>query len=111
MIFMATPTMRLAREPTPPGKIGWILHELSLTIAQEAQTQAAFERHRPKFDCVLRETFPKVRAVQDEIDSELEKLLTPEQAQKFTEMRKRRAPPGGPMGPDSCHPRRRTWRQ
>jgi Spy/CpxP family protein refolding chaperone len=92
------------RVPLPPGDLGRMLHELNLTSEQRTKMKAVFERHRPKLDAVLRETFPKVRAVQDEIDAELETLLTAEQRQRFTDMRKRRPPPGAPMGPGGFGP-------
>jgi hypothetical protein len=41
----------------------------------------------------LRETFPKVRAVQEQIDAEIVKLLTDEQRHKFLESAKRGGPP------------------
>jgi Spy/CpxP family protein refolding chaperone len=74
------------------------LHELDLTDKQEQDARAIFEKHRPELDAILRESFPRVRAVNDRIDAEIRALLTPEQQKKFDELRARR-PRHGPGRP------------
>jgi uncharacterized membrane protein len=88
-----------------PGPVA----ELGLTPEQTARARAIFESHRAELQAAIEESFPRVRAVQDRIDAEIRALLTPEQAARFDELRKRRPPlrlpgfdgppPGGPRGP------------
>jgi Spy/CpxP family protein refolding chaperone len=101
---------RHANEPLPPGVLGARLRQLDLSKEQQAQARAIFEKYRPKLDAVLRETFPKVRAVQEQIDADLVKLLTNEQRRKFEELAKRHwhdhlGPPMGRGHGDGFHPR------
>lgn len=77
-----------------PGEMGLRLHRLNLTEEQRTQIRAVFENYRPKLDAVLRETFPKVRAVQELIDADIVKLLTEKQRLQFIELGKRGGPPG-----------------
>ena len=98
--------------PEPPfGPLG-MLGELHLSETQMPQAQAIFDRYRPQLDSVLRESFPKMRAVQDQIDAEIMRILNDTQKRQFELMKKRRGthpgppfggppmgpPPGGPMG-------------
>lgn len=78
--------------PAPPEELGFRLRPLALTDAQETQVRSIFERYRPELDSVLRETFPRVRAVQERIDADIVKVLTEEQRRKFLESAKRRKP-------------------
>jgi hypothetical protein len=71
-----------------PGPIA----ELGLTPDQAARARAIFESHRAELQAAIEESFPRVRAVQDRVDAELRALLTPEQAARFDELRKRRPP-------------------
>ncbi len=84
-----------------------MLRPLNLTEEQQKSVRAVFDRYKPSLDAVLRETFPKVRAVQEQIDSEIAKLLTEEQRQRFESQRKHHGPPPGmpPMGLPSGHDR------
>lgn len=86
--------------PGPEGRPPFP-RELELTAAQEAQARAIFERHRPAIDAVIRETFPRVRAAQEEMERELRTILTPAQARTLDELAARRPPlpPGGPGAP------------
>jgi Spy/CpxP family protein refolding chaperone len=84
----------------------WPLQKLDLSPEQRDQVHAVFERHRPALDAILRESFPRVRAVQDEIDREIRELLTPEQRVALDRMEpkgfpgpRRPGPFGGPPGP------------
>jgi Spy/CpxP family protein refolding chaperone len=84
----------------------WPLRELDLSDEQRTRIREIFERHRPKLDAVLRESFPLVRSVHEAIDSEIREVLTPEQQVEFDLLKKRRPfppqelPPGrdGPNG-------------
>lgn len=57
--------------------------ELDLSPEQDRKLKAIMDAHRPELEAVLRETFPKVRAVHERIDAELRKELNPEQQQRF----------------------------
>jgi hypothetical protein len=88
--------------PGPPPFGALPIDELGLSPEQRAD--AIFERHRPELDAILQEGFPKVRKVNDQIESEIREILTPEQRTRLDELKARRPPPrhhrrGGPGGP------------
>ena len=85
-----------AGEDLPRGP--WPLRELDLSDEQRTQIRDIFERHRPKLDSVLRESFPLVRTVHETIDREIREVLTPEQRILFDQFKERRPfpPPGLP---------------
>jgi hypothetical protein len=92
-------------EPMPPVPPWRMFHELDLTADQQTKIKAVFERYRPKIDAILHEAFPKVHAIQDQIDADVSKLLTPQQNEKLKEIRKRRGPHrGGRMFPPGPPP-------
>lgn len=98
-----------AMHPHHPGGPLDMLRELGLTEEQRPKAHAIFERYRPKLDGIMQEAVPKFRSVQDEIDSELMKILVPEQQTKLKEMRRRRQEsqdrlPFGPPGMDRGRP-------
>ena len=62
-----------AAEDLPRGP--WPLRELDLSDEQRSQIRDIFERHRPKLDSVLRESFPLVRTVHEAIDREIRDVL------------------------------------
>ncbi|XXF74878.1 hypothetical protein P2318_17540 [Myxococcaceae bacterium GXIMD 01537] len=89
--------LRPYARPGPPfGGMPAPLRELNLTPEQHAQARAIFERHRTEVENLLHDTFPRVRAAQEEMDRELRAILTEEQARKFDELQARR--PRGPPG-------------
>jgi Spy/CpxP family protein refolding chaperone len=99
--------------PPPPEELGFRLRTLGLTTEQETSVRKIFDQYRPELDAVLRETFPKVRAVQARIDADIAKVLTVEQRQKFLNSAKPHGPPNfhrnhGPEGfrggPQPPHP-------
>jgi Spy/CpxP family protein refolding chaperone len=67
--------------------------ELDLSAAQQARAKEIFERHRPELDAVVRETMPRVHAIQDTIDKEMEAVLTPDQARRLKETKAWLPPP------------------
>jgi Spy/CpxP family protein refolding chaperone len=88
----------------PPGDLPrgpWPLRELDLSEEQRTRIHEIFERHRPTLDAVLRESFPLLRSVNEEIDREIREVLTPEQRVEFDRMKERRPfpPPGMPPPP------------
>jgi hypothetical protein len=99
--------------PRPPGDgLPPFVAELGLSPDQLARARDIAERHRSEIEAVVQEAFPRVRAVQDQVDQEIRAILTPEQAKRFDELRSRRPPlrgPGGrgdrPPGPPGLDPR------
>lgn len=82
--------------PTPflPGPAS----ALKLTPAQEAKAHEISERYRPQLEAILREGFPKVKAINEKMENELREILSPEQRKTLDEMKAHRPPmPGGPM--------------
>jgi Spy/CpxP family protein refolding chaperone len=98
----------------PPGPPLY-LHELELTDEQRRAADPIFETHRAAIEAVMRESFPKMRALNDQMEDELRPLLTAAQAEKLDELKSRPPPPmfGGPHRPGGRHapqpggPRRR----
>jgi hypothetical protein len=88
----------------PPGPLP--LWELELTPSQQNQAHQIMEKHRPELDLILREAFPKVREVNDKIESEVRGILTDQQKTKLDMLKARRPPPGhhGPPPPLSPPP-------
>lgn len=86
--------------PPPPPFVA-LISGLELTPRQQEQARAIQERHRPELDALLRQAFPRVRAINDEMRRELREILTPAQRAKLDEMDARRPPPppGGPPFP------------
>jgi hypothetical protein len=74
---------------------------LKLTPEQEAKAHAITTHYRPQLEAILRESFPKVQAINEQMEKELRQILTPEQSKLLDEMKARRPPlpPGGPMPP------------
>jgi hypothetical protein len=88
---------RLPRPPLPPP---W--HALGLSPEQQKQAREIAEKHRPALEAVLRETFPRVRAINDQMERELRAILTPDQIKLLEQLKAAGPPPGMPppgMGP------------
>jgi hypothetical protein len=85
--------------PGPPGA-------LKLTPKQEAKAHEITERYRPQLEAILRANFPKVQALNEQMERELRELMTPEQTKILDEMKAHRPPmpPGGFMPPGSGPP-------
>jgi len=81
--------------PHGQGAAVWLpLGELELTAEQESKVSAIMDHHRGELDAIVRESFPRVRAINQQIQQEVRQLLTPEQRQRWDELKKR-----GPRGP------------
>ena len=72
----------------PPGAMPRGFRELDLSAEQRRRAHEVMERHKPELDAILQETFPKVRAVNEQIRAELGELLTPQQRARLEEDRK-----------------------
>jgi Spy/CpxP family protein refolding chaperone len=100
--WVAAERREAADDDLPRGP--WPLRQLDLSEEQRTRIHEIFERHRPKLDAVLRESFPLVRPIHEAIDSEIREVLTPEQRIQFDQLKERRPfPPPGlpPLGRDA----------
>jgi uncharacterized membrane protein len=77
--------------PGPPGA-------LQLTFEQQTKAKEITDRYRPKLEALLREGFPKVQAINDEMEKEMRQMLSPEQIRKLDELKALR-PPMPPLAP------------
>jgi hypothetical protein len=84
--------------PGPPGA-------LKLTSEQEAKAREITERYRPQLEAIVREGFPKMKAINEKMEAELREMLSPEQRKVLDEMKAHRPPPppGGPMHGGPMH--------
>ena len=89
------PPFPMLRAGQPP----W-LRELDLTEAQRKSADDIFARHRADVDVIMKDSFPKVRARNEQMEQELKAVLSPEQQTKLEEIRARRHLRGGPPGFD-----------
>jgi hypothetical protein len=86
--------------PHHPPMMGSVpIHELNLSDEQRAQVDKIIESYRPKLDAVLNETFPKVRAINEQIEKEVLVVLTDEQKKQFEKIKARRPPNDMHNGP------------
>jgi Spy/CpxP family protein refolding chaperone len=88
---------------------GWLpVHfgELGLTPEQKVKANAIVEKQRAAVEATLKETFPRVRAAEMEMEREMRAILTESQAKKFDEVLARRPPPPPHPGMNHRHPSR-----
>ena len=64
--------------------------ELGLTDAQKGAIEQIFVRAQPRTDAVLRDALPRLRAVTDSINAEIQAVLTPEQRRQLGRVEPRR---------------------
>jgi hypothetical protein len=94
------PRHPMRQAPFLPGPAG----ALNLTPQQEAKSHEITERYRPQLETILRANFPKVQAINEQMEKELREILTPEQIKILDEMKAHRPPmmpPGGEPFPSS----------
>jgi len=77
--------------PGPPGA-------LQLTPEQDAKAREITDRYRPKLEALLREQFPKFQALNEEMEKEMRKILTPQQNLKLDQLKAQRPPMAPGMG-------------
>jgi Heavy-metal resistance len=77
--------------PGPPGA-------LQLTPEQNVKAREITDRYRPKLEALLREGFPRFQALNEEMEKEMRKILTPEQILKLDELKAQRPPMAPGMG-------------
>jgi hypothetical protein len=93
------------RPQPPPPPIFHMLGELNLSADQQSQSQKISERYQPKLQAIMRETFPKMRAVHAQMEEELRALLSADQRQKLDALKARRPPHDGHGPPGMGFPR------
>lgn len=76
--------------------------ELDLTPEQRAKVSHIVDRHRFELEAVVRESFPRVRAINEQMLAEVSAVLTPEQRVKLEQLQQR-----GPSGPTPTWQKRR----
>ncbi len=88
---------------------GWLpVHfgELGLTSEQQVKANAILEKQRAAVEAAIKETFPRVRAAEVEMEREMRAILTESQAKKLDEILARRPPPRPHPGMEHHHPSR-----
>ncbi|HEY2377960.1 MAG TPA: hypothetical protein VGH98_18445 [Gemmatimonadaceae bacterium] len=63
--------------------------ELGLSPEQRARIRGIVAARRPEVDSLLRDSWPRLRAVVDTVRLQVEQVLTPEQRTRLTEIRRR----------------------
>lgn len=84
----------LARSLGAPRRASW---QPSTESRGRCSVHRILERHRPDLEAILRETFPRVRAISELTEREVRAILTPEQQRQLDQLKARRRPP--PPGP------------
>ena len=72
--------------------VGRLDHHLDLTDEQRARIEQILERRHEAMDRMWAELHPRMRAEIDATNAEIERVLTPEQREKFQKMRMRLGP-------------------
>lgn len=83
----------LERPPGPPpffaGPHGWLLdRELDLTAEQRRQLREILADSRREAEALRRDLAPRLREVMERGDERIRELLTPEQRERFDELRR-----------------------
>jgi|SRR6516165_80195 len=82
---------RMRMHPPPVWQVER-LRELDLTPEQQQKAEAILEKQRRGVEAVIKETFPRVRSVEEQAHREMRAILTDAQAKKFEEMYTRHPP-------------------
>jgi Spy/CpxP family protein refolding chaperone len=90
------------REGGPGGRIEQMSRNLNLSAEQEAQVRQIFGETRTQLEALRKESEPRFAEIRRQADERLQKVLTPEQWQQFSqdrrENRSRRGRRGGRQG-------------
>jgi len=76
-------------EHGPDAYLDRLTRDLALTPAQRESVSAVLARHRPEMDSLMRATRPRIETLRATIRSEIRTHLTPEQRQRYDELRQR----------------------
>jgi Spy/CpxP family protein refolding chaperone len=77
---------------------GHLEHELGLSPAQSAAVDSIMRYRMGERDSLIAHTWPRMRQLLDSTRSDIERVLTPEQREKFEKLRSHGPPMGGQMG-------------
>jgi Spy/CpxP family protein refolding chaperone len=81
--------------PHGQGAAIWLpLEGLDLTPEQDSKAAAIMDQHRSELEGIVRQSFPRVRAINEQMQKEVRELLTPAQQKRWDELKQRR--PSGP---------------
>jgi Spy/CpxP family protein refolding chaperone len=83
---------------------------LDLTDEQHEKIAAIIERHHERINSMWKEVRPQVEKELDQANAEIEKVLTPEQREKFQKVRMHVGPPHGKHGHRGDRRRRESTR-
>jgi hypothetical protein len=95
---------RRAAEFAARNVVDHLDRELHLNPQQKTEIQQIIENHRKRIDGLWTSVRPQVRQELDAANAEIEKVLTPEQREKFSKMRMRTLQHRG-LGPRGGRPR------
>jgi len=90
----------------PGGPLEHLSHELNLTDDQKAKIKPILEQNMPQLKAIHEEAVAKAKPIMDSMAAQIRPLLTPDQQQKFDELKQRLEAgpgPGGPGGPGMHH--------
>ena len=91
--------------PFPPrvaDMVARFSRDLDLSPDQRRELSAILERTRGRLADLHRDVRPKLEAIREAADAEIEKILTRDQVERFRRIRKHMVPPG--LGPEGGEP-------
>jgi hypothetical protein len=84
----------------PPEARRWVLsrlqHELELTPTQREQVDSVLARREADVRALMAEVRPRFEAISERTRRDIQTALTPEQQERFKEMKEKAAPPPEP---------------
>lgn len=92
---------RRSQASVEPNGWGEVASRLDLTPAQREQVEQVFARYQPSTDAILTSLIPRLTAVSDSMQREIDALLTPDQRAELKALQRpatfllRRKSPGG----------------
>jgi Spy/CpxP family protein refolding chaperone len=76
-----------ARRPSPENRIEQLANRLQLNADQKTKVQQIFSDTREQLQTLRKESEPRVAEIRQQADQRMQQVLTPEQWQKFQQMR------------------------
>jgi Spy/CpxP family protein refolding chaperone len=68
----------------------WLpLEDLALTPEQDTKVSAILDRYHVEMEAIIRESFPRVRGINERMHQEVRALLTPEQRERLDQLQQR----------------------
>ena len=78
---------RTEAQPTRQDRFRQLSERLQLSAEQETQVRQIFDETRSQLDALRKESEPRVQEIRRQADDRLRQTLTPEQWQRFQQMR------------------------